>query len=325
MSWLAGEIAPLSHHVRGRVIPRLAHISQLITLFYREQSLTSSKKPTDMQDSKAQRILREPFLHFLLLGAGIFILFAMVGSTKPDSAELDITLSDIDVLERQFEATWKRRPDAEELDALITNLVLEEVLVREARALRMDERDPIIRNRLRQKMEFIATSAASAITPTTDELEAVYRAHSDEFRLPPQIGFQQVMLDQAFVEQAEAILAILNEGYAPDGLQNLTLLPSQVSLTPTSRVDGVFGAGFATAIKQLPDGIWAGPVQSSYGLHLVRVTDRTQAELPELADVEDKVLAKWREVTQSEARDEFVQRLQDKYQITVANNERATN
>ncbi|NOD75863.1 MULTISPECIES: peptidyl-prolyl cis-trans isomerase [unclassified Ruegeria] len=273
----------------------------------------------------AYRVLREPFLHFLLMGAGIFVLFALVGSNEPDSEAIDITQTDIEALERQFEAIWRRKPDGEELDALITNLVLEEVLVREARALRMDEQDPIVRNRLRQKMEFIATSAAGAASPTQEDLQEVYRAHSEEFRTPSQIAFEQVVLDPAFAAQAETTLIALNDGRKPEGLRNLTLLPSEVPLAPTVRIDGVFGTGFATALEPLPDGLWAGPVQSGYGLHLVRVTDRTPAELPDLADVEDKVLAKWREINQSEVRDAFVQGLQGKYQITVNNDQRAVN
>ena len=75
---------------------------------------------------------------------------------------------------------------------------------------------------------------------------------------------------------------------APDGLRELTLLPSQLPLTRAMRVDSVFGAGFASAIEQLPAGIWAGPVQSGYGLHLVRVVDRTQAELPNLQTLRTK-------------------------------------
>ncbi|WP_051927378.1 peptidyl-prolyl cis-trans isomerase [Ruegeria halocynthiae] len=278
-----------------------------------------------MHNSAFKRILGEPFLHFLLLGAGIFVLYGQFENNRPEPQGFDITQSDIETLERQFESTWKRRPSPKELDNLITNLVREEVMVREARALRMDEKDPVIRNRLRQKMEFIATSAASARVPAEGELAEFYRAHTEDFRTPPQIAFEQVMLEPANLGQAEGALDALNKGQLPQDLLQVSLLPAQIPLTSASRVDGVFGSGFAAGIQDLPVGTWAGPVQSGYGVHLVQVVDRIPSDLPKLEDIENQVLARWREVSQSQAKVEFGQRLQDKYQITVAGDEQGAN
>lgn len=273
-----------------------------------------------MPQSPLRRAIREPFLHFLLIGAGIFALFSLANDSEPepDDLTIEITQNDIDYLRNRFEATWRRKPTSEELDALITNLVRDEIMVREAKALRMDENDAVIRNRLRQKMDFIAASVATAQPPAQEDLVRFYEANKTEFVQPPQIAFQQVSIDESAVADLNTLFDDLNAGKTPEGIKPSSLLPYEMVPSTFTRIDGVFGPGFAETLQDLPIGSWGGPVRSAFGLHAVRVAVKQDAELPDLNDVEPQVMAKWREAMQAEAKEAFAQGLEAKYQVSVA-------
>ena len=81
-------------------------------------------------------LMREPLLHFLLVGAGLFLLFDVV--SEPDTAgneQIVVTSGHIEHLASLFVKTWQRPPTAVELGGLIDSFILEEVLYREARAI----------------------------------------------------------------------------------------------------------------------------------------------------------------------------------------------
>ena len=98
------------------------------------------------------RILREPILHFLLTGAVIFAVFFALEEpvSESDAADIVVTPQLVERLAAQFDASWRRSPSVVELDALIDSYVHEEILVREALALSLDQGDTVIRQRLRQ-------------------------------------------------------------------------------------------------------------------------------------------------------------------------------
>jgi hypothetical protein len=103
-----------------------------------------------------KRLLREPLLHFLLLGG---LIFAVFGGGPSDAGGADgqivVSNADIDRLAAAFARTWNRPPDSTELDAQVHDYIREEVLYRAALQLGLDKDDSIIRRRLRQKMEFL--------------------------------------------------------------------------------------------------------------------------------------------------------------------------
>lgn len=69
-----------------------------------------------------------------------------------------------------------------------------------------------------------------------------------------------------------------------------TLLPATMNAASPSQVDRIFGAEFYADLDDISDNVWAGPVRSGYGLHLILVIGREPTALPELAEIRDKVL-----------------------------------
>jgi hypothetical protein len=107
-----------------------------------------------------RRIARSPVVHFLALGAALFGLVHATGETRdPASYRIVLDAAQVDALLAGFTRSHERPPTAEELRALVDEQVREEVYVREALARGMDRDDPVVRRRLREKIEVVSAAA----------------------------------------------------------------------------------------------------------------------------------------------------------------------
>jgi hypothetical protein len=219
-----------------------------------------------------------------------------------------------------------RPPTRQELEGLTEDFVREEILYREAQALGLDQDDLVIRRRLRQKMEFLSTDIIEQQAPTDAELQAFLEANKDKFRMPDRFSFQQVYLNPyrsaGDVEGAAARLLVrLNAQPDLEVDSNLigdaTMLPTALVAATLREVDSVFGRGFAKAIENTPTGRWAGPFESSYGLHLVCMTAREAGSLPTLEEVRSIVEREWFAERRRAANDEFYQALRQRYDVEI--------
>lgn len=266
------------------------------------------------------RILKEPLLHFLVVGAGIFLWFMATDDAAPraDANVIEVTATDVNILATQFEGTWQRPPTADERDMLIDGLIRQEVLVREAIALGMDQNDAIIRRRLQQKMEFFVASVADSLDPSMAELNEYYQANASDYQIGPRLAFSQVFLgvNPTKVEVSQA-LDMLQSDVPLDQVGKASQLPAHASLASEARIDAIFGTGFAQASAGLPVGEWAGPVKSGYGYHLLRLDQLEVEYLPSLQDVQAKVAVDWRASQKAKLMDIQFQKLLARYRIDL--------
>jgi len=243
------------------------------------------------------RLLREPLLHFFAVGGLIFILYANgggSGETSPDV--ISISAAQIDQLATQFSAVWRRSPTADELDALIDGHVREEVYYREALALGLDRDDAVVRQRMRQKIEFLTDVGAQMLDPTEEELQAYLAANDRKYRQGSRRALAQIFLGQT---PTPADIARALQDLNADPARNTSefsersLLPAELGLSLPEAIDSVYGNGFFAQIEDFPLGQWYGPVVSAYGVHLVRVLDNQASQAPSLADMRAAVLRDW--------------------------------
>jgi hypothetical protein len=129
-----------------------------------------------------RRLLREPLVHFLFLGALLF-LFSTWKSGPSSSGKIVVTRGRVEELRAGFLRTWERPPTAAEIAGLIEEDVKDEVSVREAVAAGLDLNDPIIRRRLRRKLELSNEEAVAADSPTDEDLRAYLKAHPESLGL----------------------------------------------------------------------------------------------------------------------------------------------
>ncbi|TGD72285.1 peptidyl-prolyl cis-trans isomerase [Mangrovimicrobium sediminis] len=267
-----------------------------------------------------RRLLREPLLHFLLLGAGLFALYGWVNPNGFDNERrIVVDGGRVAQLSAHFQRTWNRAPTAAELAALVDNFVVEEIFYREALALGLDSGDDVVRRRLRQKMEFLTTDAVALYEPAEDELQAFLAEHPERFRREARYTFEQLYFSPdapgAVRERAGQARRQLLAGDVAAG--DPSLLPANMQGAAASQVDRSFGQGFAAQLEALTLGQWSEPIGSGLGLHLVRLDTREPAYLPPLAEVRATVEREWREAKNAEVKAELIAQLKREYEIVI--------
>lgn len=277
-----------------------------------------------------RRLLREPLVHFLAAGLVLFGLSALLGESfgaGDDRRRIEVSAGRI----RQLRDTWTRQrgapPTRAQLDGLIEDFIREEVLYREAIASGLDQGDAIVRRRLAQKVEFLAQSVASTVEPTDAELRAFFEANSERYVVPEQVGFEHVYFSRerrgpGAEEAARSALALLTAG-GPAAAETAVLgdrfmLQRAYPLQTRDQIRDLFGPRFAARTFELPPDVWTGPVESSYGEHLVRVRRRVPSRLPALAEVRGAVTRDLDEQRLRSAADEYYARLRARFEIEIA-------
>ncbi len=200
----------------------------------------------------------------------------------------------------------------------------DDALYREAVTLGLDREDVFVRRALVAKMRLIARRAAAEHAPDEAALQAYLERHADRYRLPARLQISQVFLSRArrgpaLERDAAAALAALRSPTPP----GLAALGDPFPIAPTAGVltarelEKLFGTDFASRVKALEPGVWADPIPSAYGLHLVRVEARQPERMPSIASVRGQVERALREEQGEVAYAAFLQRLRKSYDVDI--------
>jgi hypothetical protein len=279
-----------------------------------------------MNQSKLYSLLREPLLHFLVLGAGLFFLFSQINDPQAEANNrITITQADLDRLATTWLKRMGRPPSAQEREQQLEYYIREQVLYREAMTMGLDQDDVIVRRRLAQKMEYLFNDLSLVPEPTEAELATFLSKHPAKFTRPATLSFSQIYLDpgqhdQEINEDAKQLLEQLKETSAVVDTINLgdrSLLPYEFTKERESEIASMFGAAFAKQAFSLPVDSWQGPITSEYGVHLIYIHSRTEARLPPLAEIRERVVREWRTTKQHDANEIFYQSMQQRYEIVL--------
>lgn len=253
-------------------------------------------------------MLREPLLHFLLIGAALFALYGSVSRGDASGRKIVISQGQVDDMVRQYAQLWGGPPKPAQLAAMIDRTVRDEILYREGMAQGLGSDDPVIKRRIRQKVEVMAEEEGADAAPTDAVLTAYLQSHRDKFAKPAVASFDQVYFNPQGPDTPASVAAVkarLMAGAAASGLGQPTMLPARISDGDVDLVARDFGADFAAALVKLPVGQWSGPIGSGVGVHLVRLTELVPPKVPPLADIRAEIVREWendRRVAASEAR-----------------------
>lgn len=269
--------------------------------------------------------LKEPLIHFLLLGALIFVAYDQWGGNSRSPDEIFISRGQQENLLNTFGRTWQRPPTAEEFQGLLRDYVRQEIAYREGRAMGLDQDDIVIRRRLQQKLELLAEDVATLAPPSEQDLQAFLDEHPEGFMIEPRLTLRQVYFSRdrrgAGAEQdaLELLQRIPRDG--PDGdfeqFGDPLPLPARIEDLRESEVARLFGGEFTDALQGLEPGHWAGPVESGFGLHLVFIEEREAGRTPKLAEVRDAVLREWSSQRRRDAVDSLFERLAGNYTVEI--------
>ena len=274
-----------------------------------------------------KKLYKEPLFHFLLIGASVFLLFSVVdkGETTDAGNEIVVSTADIDRLSSGWSKRWNRQPTEIELQGLVDSHIKEEVYYREALALGLDNNDTIVRRRLMQKMKFLSNDLAELSNPDEDTLKKYLQKHLDKYEVPARVSFTHIYFsydkrDAGTADDAKSVLSELKNSAtalrAPERGDNFMMEYDFTSETPFE-VSRLFGNDFSEQLFTAETDGWVGPIESGYGLHLVRISEKIDSRMPELASVIDKVRTDWMFEQKQKMNEEIYKRFKEKYKVVV--------
>jgi hypothetical protein len=269
----------------------------------------------------------EPLVHFLLLGAALFLAHHFIQAQSAATPEsIVISKGVVEALKQNFTATSSREPTASEVDGMIRDYIREEVSVREATRLGLDRDDSVIRARLVEKMDFLVRDTFQVPEPTEAEMKQYYDAHLDQFEIPAQISFRHVLFSTARRNDAkgdaQAALASLSESTSAAEAAALGDGPESRSVYTDMEqpiVTRIFGQSFSDALFALKPGTWQGPIESEIGYHLVLVTSIVSKDRLTMLGARDLIVRGWQAQRQRDNTERYFADLMKKYVIVDEN------
>lgn len=286
-----------------------------------------------MPDSRLRRFTRDPLAVFLAIGVAVFALDLMAGGVfDAEGRNIVVTRAQVIRLADLWSAQIGRLPTVAELDSLVEDHIREEILVREAARMGLDQDDTIVRRRLAQKMSFLIEDTVVVDDVSEAELAAYFEENADRYGEPQRFTLRHVYVspdrrgsDEEALRAAEEVLEQLRaEGNsaAPENtlwrrLGDPFMLRREYGRRTAADLAELFGGVFVESLGTLPIGEWAGPVESAYGYHLVRLSARTDAKPAVFEDVRRRVLEDARRDARDAANREAHERLRERYRVEI--------
>lgn len=238
------------------------------------------------------KLLREPVVHFIVLGA---VLAFVLSESDPPPAPIIIDHAFVEGLHEDH----VRRTGTSDVNdnALMETWIRDEVMYRRAVDLGLDRGDAIVRRRLIQKMRLILEASVDIPDASDEELRTFLDETGATYRRPARIAFEHRYFSRdrraSPAEDASAARVLLLEGGEID--TDPFLLGATRPLTSQAAIGRRFGASFAEAVAALPLNAWSEPIESRYGVHLVRVSEHEEGSTPDVASIRSELQHAWRQ------------------------------
>ena len=276
-----------------------------------EVSVVAEAQPAKSSESRQRflpaikRWLREPLLHFLLIGIALFGVYSYLHRGRggfESSRQITLSLDELAQMDMYFESQWHRQPTPEEFDAMVEDKIREEVLYREALAMGLDKDDTIVKRRMAQKMQFLAEDVAAAHEPSTAELQAWFEKNGNKFALPSRYSFRHLYFSpdkRGKNAQEDATKTLAKIAGQPEdsklavSLADPFMFQDYYGDRAPEALAKEFGPQFVVALEKLKPGSWQGPIESGYGWHLVFVDTVIPGRIPAFEEAEPDVKTAW--------------------------------
>jgi len=242
------------------------------------------------QTDAVRRLLREPLLHFLVLGALLFIVNAVVVPGVPKERLIEFTPEIRKSLINTFTEQQKRAPSPAEIKRLTDDWLLNEIVYREALAQGFDKGDDMIRDRINQKMRLLIFSNIRPGAPKEADLQKWLNAHRDRYDVPQRISFFDLPMGKSQAD-AQATLKLIDAGKEPASVR---LLARSYNNRPVETLTAGFSKPFVATLRSQPLHQWQ-VIQSGDGWHIVRVEGILPKHAVTVAEVSGPLVEEWQQ------------------------------
>ena len=276
--------------------------------------MNQMNKSSSVSTTVYARIMREPIVHFFIIAVIIFALYAITQAGNENLLEID--QREIDARIFMQELSRGEELSAEQRDLVTAYYIEEQILVREALAMELDN-DERIHDILAQKMRHVLSG--NIIQPSAAELSVYYEQNRTRFETPATADFDELVFDSTDPLDA-SILTSIQQGAEAEAL--LELSEGTVATLPNvNSVDlaNIFDQEFADNVLAAELNQWQGPFISNRGQHWLRATQTNPAGIPALDDIADLVRLEWIAAEEEARLQQEVDRLWDQYTIVINN------
>lgn len=265
-----------------------------------------------------KKFITEPLVHFLVIAILLFIIFEQLNVQDDNPNTITISQGRIEQIKQSFLTRWNRAPLAKELENATQHYAINEMYIREARALNMDRGDKVIDRRLRQKIEFLIEDLVTTKEPSNTELMQFYQQNINKYQTQPKLSFRQIHLSidgnkDVLQQKISLQKQLIEQGEIPQG--ELKLLPYQVTSKNVMQIDRLFGNSFSEKLVLAPLSSWYGPIESSHGVHFVLIEQRSPSINKAFESIKSTVLTDWQYKNLQLAKATFEERLLKSYTI----------
>jgi hypothetical protein len=259
--------------------------------------------------SLLRSLLREPLIHFAVLGAVIFAADGLLHPPAKDEKVITVTKALRQSFIDGFDEDKERVPSAADLQKMVDAWVASEILYREGKALGVDRGDEMIRDRVAFKLQLLIFDQVRVASPTDEQLRSWFADNHARFDTPERVGFYLTApADRATAERQLADIAAQRES------EDLREQTRAILGRPIDSLAAAFGDSFRDALLAMPQGEWH-LLRSKDGWHVVRLDSRTPGVPAKLDDVRDDAEKMWHtDETRRQAWD-AVNRLKASYKI----------
>lgn len=264
------------------------------------------------------RLLKEPLLHFILIGASFFAVYRIMNREAGTPDRVVISRGTKAQLSAEFYKDWNREPTSEELIYLTEDYIREELAYREGMAMGLDVGDVVIRQRIRQKLETWTEEGAVNAPPTDAELQQYLAEHADIFRESERFSFYQVFLTWAHREQAAGLLEALKAADAPYAqFGDPAPVDQHYTRVTFGEITRAFGLGFVDGFSELKMNEWSTPFESEFGIHLVYLQAKEPGRVPNLERIRPRVEFEWENAKRLQRLEALYTDLWERYDVRI--------
>ncbi|HRI20691.1 MAG TPA: peptidyl-prolyl cis-trans isomerase [Panacibacter sp.] len=272
-----------------------------------------------------KQTIRQPLLHFLIIGGLLFALYYAVNPAPSNKENITINDEQLDRIEMIFQKEWNRPPTETEMKGLLDRYIQQEVYYRKALRMNLDQDDEMIRRRLEQKLRFVTNDMANLTVPKEEDLQAYYKAHKANYLEQKKYSFSHIYFSPDkrphANEDAAGVLPTL-----PYSDKNIDKLISRGDAFPfayhienltANEIDQQMGDSFSNELDKLPVGKWSGPILSGYGTHLIFIDEVKQPVEKDFAAIKEDVLRDYHYNLQNQYNDQLYAEFKKDYTIKL--------
>ncbi|MCG8669936.1 MAG: peptidyl-prolyl cis-trans isomerase [Pseudomonadales bacterium] len=268
-------------------------------------------------------ITTEPLCHFFILSLCIYAWLQTNQHT--DEKKIVVTKEQQKHLTAAYIQQHRRIPTKKDIEHLVNAEIMDEALFQQGLIYQLDQQDPVVRRRVIQKMNFILEAQATPMSPTLDKLNDYLESNLDSFSGETLYDIDHVFFKsdqgQQSIDKANETLAILNS------IETKALIIKSdpfirglsfngLSISQISNTLGILDGKSLSALKSTKVHQWIGPIQSRFGLHLIRVNDVKQPPVPTLKSHRHEIYAAWKKQEKQQRLAQLKLELLDEYQVT---------